>query len=213
MSGPVYVGSFEAVRDFRAALVVFLHEAREALSSHDMEIRRSLEWLFEVEPKRWQQIVRSCDEEVVRAKIDLERCRNSKLPGGDPLSCLEERKALERARQRRHYAEQKTEVVRKWAHAVEREADEYAGRATQLSTLVDVDLVGAVAMLDRVLTSLESYVALRHFGGQAISTAGGAPTTQPIDPPRMEQSDSLETPPIASPNLTASEQSAEEHTP
>ena len=212
MSGPAYVGSFEAVRDFRAALVIFLHEAREALASHDMEVRRTLEWLFDVEPKRWQQIVRSCDEEVVRAKIDLERCRHSKLPGGDPRSCLEERKTLERARQRRHYAEQKIEAVRKWAHLVEREADEYAGRASQLSTLVDVDLVGAIAMLDRALTSLESYSALRHLGGSTVGASGGRPVT-PIELAYPESVEAQTPSPLTSADLKVDELSREDRSP
>jgi hypothetical protein len=161
MSTQAYVNSFEAVRDFRAALVVFLHEAREAITSHDLEVRRTLEWILNVEPQRWQQQARVCDEQVVEAKIELERCRYSKLPGGESPSCIEERKALERARHRRDYAEQKIESIRKWGHALEHDAAEYAGRANQLGSMLDVDLVAAIALVDRVLSSLEAYAGLK----------------------------------------------------
>jgi hypothetical protein len=37
---------------------------------------------------------------VVEAKIELERCRVSSLPGGGTPSCMEEKKALDRAKLR-----------------------------------------------------------------------------------------------------------------
>jgi hypothetical protein len=140
---------------------MFLHEAGEALDSHDQETRRMLDWLLADQPARWQQEVRRGDDELTRAKIELERCRSSRLPGGEPPSCMEERKAVDRARLRRAYAEQKVEAVQKWGRLFDREVTEYSARANQLRSLVDVDLVGAMAMLDRVLTSLEAYAALR----------------------------------------------------
>jgi hypothetical protein len=187
MSGGAYVGSFEAVRDFRAALVVFLHEVREALTSHDLEVRRTLEWVFESEPQRWRQATRACEDELTQAKIELERCRHTKLPGGEPPSCIDERKAVERARQRRLYAEQKLEAVRRWGQQLGREAAEYSARATQLGDLVEVDMAGAVAMLDRVLTSLEAYTAV-HPAATATRSQSAAPTSvaRPIEKPQQD---------------------------
>jgi hypothetical protein len=171
MTEGAYVGSFEAVRDFRAALHTFLQEVREAMCSYDLEVRRTLDWLLEAQPKRWQQEVRNCDETVAKAKIDLERCRISKLPGGGTPSCMEERKALERARHRRQYAQDKIESVRKWGYVLGREAEEYTGRAHQLSGMFDADLPQAIAMLDRVLSALESYAALNHPDPPAVAAS------------------------------------------
>jgi hypothetical protein len=178
-----------------------------------MEVRRTLEWLFEVEPQRWQQIVRNCDEEIVRAKIDLESCRNSKLPGGDPRSCLEERKALERARQRLQYAEQKTVAVRKWAQVVQREADEYAGRASQLNTLLDIDLVGAIATLDRVLTSLESYAALRPAGGQSFSASVAPSPPEGVDAAESDVTESGDASAVTPSEVSGDERLGQERLP
>jgi hypothetical protein len=188
MSEGAYVGSFEAVRDFRAALHTFLQEVREAMCSYDLEVRRTLDWLLEAQPKRWQQEVRNCDETIAKAKIDLERCRNSKLPGGGTPSCMEERKALERARHRRQYALDKIESVRKWGYVLGREAEEYTGRAHQLSGMFDADLPQAIATLDRVLSTLEAYAALNHPDQQAtaasvLATAELASVSRPIDAP------------------------------
>src|SRR5690242_17194733 len=153
-SGGAHVGSLAAVRDFRAAMVTFLEEAREALGAQEIELRRSLQWLLEAEPARWQHEVRRSQDLVTEAKIELERCRHSKLPGGETPSCMEERKMLERARQRLDYAEQKVEAVHKWGRAIELEAHEYQARASQLSDLVDADFAAALSLLDRALSSL-----------------------------------------------------------
>jgi hypothetical protein len=174
MTDGAYVGSIGAVRDFRAALVSFAQEAREAIGSYDMEVRRTLDWLLESQPKYWMHEVRKCEDRVTEAKIELERCRNSKLPGGETPACMEERKALERARGRRQYAEEKVESVRKWGYVAQREEAEYAGRANQLSGMFDADLPQAIAVLDRVMTMLESYMALNHQGAEPPPTSGAA---------------------------------------
>jgi hypothetical protein len=186
MSDGAHVGSFEAVRDFRAALHTFLEEVRDAMCSYDLEVRRSLEWLLEAQPRRWQQQVRACEDEVVKAKIDLERCRSSSLPGGGTPSCMEERKALERARQRKQYAEQKVESVRRWGSLIQREAAEYAGRAHQLASVFDADLPQAIALLDRVLDALESYAALSAPSASPHNATQTAQTSAAVARPLAE---------------------------
>lgn len=184
MSGGAHVGSIDAVRDFRAALITFAHEARESLLSFDMESRRTLEWLLETQPKFWQQEVRRSDELLTQAKIDLERCRNSRLPGGEAPSCMEERKVVDRARQRKQYAEDKFEATRKWGYIAQRESIEYSGRANQLTAMFDAQAPAAIALFERVLNSLEAYLAVSHgTGSSAMTNAGGeAPAvSRPLD--------------------------------
>lgn len=171
MSGGAHVGSIDAVRDFRAALANFAHEAREALISFDMESRRTLEWLLETQPKFWQHEVRRSEELLTQAKIELERCRNSKLPGGEAPSCMEERQAVDRARRRSQFAEEKLETTRKWGYVAQRESIEYSGRSNQLVSMFDAEMPAALALLDRVLTSLEAYISVSQTGGSQ-ATAG-----------------------------------------
>lgn len=183
MSGGAHVGSIDAVRDFRAALITFLHEARESLNSFDMESRRTLEWLQETQPKFWHQEVRRSDEMLTQAKIELERCRNSKLPGGEAPSCMEERKAVERARHRKQYADDKLETTRKWGYIANREAIEYAGRANQLASLFDAQGPAAIALFDRVLNALEAYLAVSQGSGSTGATSGSSAVavSRPLD--------------------------------
>lgn len=194
MSGGAHVGSIDAVRDFRAALVNFAHEARESMISFDMESRRTLDWLLETQPKFWHQEVRRTEELLTQAKIELERCRNSRLPGGEAPSCMEERKAVDRARQRKQYAEDNLEATRKWGYVAQRESIEYAGRANQLTGMFDAQFPAALALFERVLTSLEAYVAVSQDTGSAVGGSVGVETaavSRPLDE-LPESADALE---------------------
>jgi hypothetical protein len=206
MTEGAYVGSIDAVRDFRAALHTFLQEVRESMCSYDLEMRRTLEWLLEAQPKRWQQEARRSEDAIVQAKIELERCRSSKLPGGEQPSCSEERKSLERARQRRDYVLEKIEAVRKWGYVVEREAAEYTGRANQLSGVFDSDLPQAIATLDRVLTALESYAALKVES--SAPALGSASTPAPDRPPIARPA--AEAPPAQDPGVASATDETQE---
>jgi hypothetical protein len=187
MSNGAEVGSIDAVRQFRAALVTFAEEAREALGSYEMEVGRALQWLLESQPQYWKQQVRICEDRVTEAKIELERCRASKLPGGETPSCMEEKKSLERARQRWQYVQDKIAATRKWGYVAQREESEYSGRASQLSTLFDAEVPRALAMLERALASLEAYTRVRSdaFGplpAARLPTAGDPPPVSSGEP-------------------------------
>ncbi len=183
MTNGANVRSIESLREFRAALHTFVQEAREAMCSYDLEIRRALDWLTKDQPQRWKMETRKCEDAVVQARLELERRRGMKLPGGETPSCMEEKKAVERARQRRQYAADKVEAVRKWGYAVEHEVDEYSGRANQLQDVIDAELPRAIGMLDRALTALEAYTAIRPVGdgyraSPAQATIGEGPSGQ-----------------------------------
>jgi hypothetical protein len=169
MSGGAHVDSFDAVRDFRAAVATFADEARDALAVYDMELRRTLDWLLEFQPGDWQQELRSAEEAIRVAKIELGRCRTQKLPGGGEPSCMEEKKALERAKRRHQFAEDKLTVTRKWGQTFSRDATQYTSQAAQLSDLFDADLPRALAMLDQALRSLEAYAGLSSSRSQSSS--------------------------------------------
>lgn len=176
MTTAARVTSIDAVREFRAALLSFLHDARDALLSVELENRRALEWMTEGQPNHWQNEIRRGEDAVQRAKDDLHRCRASPLPGGDTPSCMEEKKTLERAQQRLAHAREKAEATRRWARTVQHEIIEYTGRANQLHGALDADLPAAVAFLDRALASLDAYASSVPAPERAASTAGEPPT-------------------------------------
>ncbi len=184
MSDGAFVGSIDAIRDFRAAVCAFIFEAREAVGAYEAELRRTLDWMLEDRPRYWQHAARRAEDAVVEARIELERRRNERLPGGEPPSCMVERRALERARQRRQFVEEKIDAVHKWGIIAGREATEYRGQANQLQQHLDADLPRAIAMLDRALAALESYAALQLDRGQ--SRADGFSLSKTFPPPAVD---------------------------
>ncbi len=188
-SGGAHVGSIDAVRYFRAVLHTFSKEASEALISFDTEVARTLDWLLDEMPQFWKNEIRRCEEALREARIDLERCRNTPLPGGGTPSCIEQKKALEKAKAKLEYAKDKLEATRKWGSVASREASEYTGRSNQLSSVFDADLPQAILELDRALRSLEAYQSLRAPIGETIppGAAVGSAGTQSSARPEPAQ--------------------------
>ncbi len=189
MSGGAHVDSFEAVREFRAAVATFADEARDALATYDLELGRTLEWLLSHQPQAWQQEVRKAEEAVRVAKIELGRCRSQKLPGGGEPSCMEEKKLLERAKRRQQFAEEKLLVTRKWGQTFNRDATQYTSQASQLGDLFDSDLPRALALLDRVLLTLEAYANLDSGRSRSTTQSSGPSSAAASAQPAATQSD------------------------
>lgn len=152
------VNSIPAVDDFRAALGTFAHESRQALSMIDMEVRRSLQWLCHDQPQYWQHEVRRWGEAVNSAKLELQRCRTFKAVGDYVPACTEEKKQLARAQERLRHSEIKFETTRRWARQIQHEVNEFEGRLSQLTSVLDGDLPRAIGTLERMLRALDTYV-------------------------------------------------------
>src|SRR5262245_16383867 len=141
------VKSIDAIREFRAAVVEFAQEARSALVDVELEVRRSQEWLMETQPAYWQNEVRKSYDAINDAKQELHRAGMRTLPGGETPSCMEEKKAVDRAQRRLAHAQEKLERTREWARAEQHEISEYEGRAMQLGNLLDGMIPKALSFL------------------------------------------------------------------
>lgn len=74
---------------------------------------------------------------------------------------MEEKQNHELAKRRLREAQEKVETVRRWTFKVRHEVDEYRGRIGQLQQSLDGDLPRMLALLDRMIAALESYVGIR----------------------------------------------------
>ena len=81
----------------------------------------------------------------------------------DP-ACIDEKKALARAKQRLEIAQEKVEAVRHCARAIDRAVDEYRGARTPLSSWLESEAPKALAALRRMMDNLEDYLALQAPG-------------------------------------------------
>ena len=159
MNAPANVHSVEAVRDFRGSLLQFGEQATDCLDSLHAQVHRMIDWLEHDRPAYWQQQVRRGFGQVAEARLSLQRCR-MKAVGDHRPACVEEKQALSRAKLRLEYCQQKIEVVRRCQRVVEEESNQFRGRCGQVDSLLQRDLPRMTGLLDRILVSLEAYVAV-----------------------------------------------------
>jgi hypothetical protein len=158
MTRTARVTSIETVRDFRAHLIEFGTKARDTLSAIDMQIRRAIDWLGERQ-KYWHHEIKVRQEEVVRAKIELEQRKNMGKDGRGP-GTTDHEKRLRQAQARLKEAEEKEAGCKRWRPLLEHAVREYQGPARGLAGALEADLVQALALLERKLAALDSYLAL-----------------------------------------------------
>jgi hypothetical protein len=155
------VKSLDALQSMTAALECFRDDSRSALDDLEMEIRRAAQWISEDSRQYWKQEVRRAWDRVTEAKLQLEHAETFRRAEGQHSPCVEEQKALARAKQRLETAETKMQSIAYWAAAVERAVNEYRAIRTHVSNWLDADFPRAVAVLGRMIAALETYVRLQ----------------------------------------------------
>jgi len=156
MSSSARVTSVEALKEFRASLCSFGHDAKEALGTTELEIRRILDWL-EAKLKDWQREVRVRQEQVARAKAELIQRQYGQREGRGP-GTTDQEIALQKALRRLQEAEAKVEKTRQWQNLLPRAVAEYDGPARQLLGMLDADLARGLAILDQKINALDAYL-------------------------------------------------------
>jgi hypothetical protein len=157
MSETARVTSVDAVKEFRETLVIFCENVRAGLCANEMESRHVLDWLLSYQPGYWTRQLRERQEEMSQAQTDLHRIKLQRAQGMR-VDDIEQKTALERAKERVEEAEEKLVKVRRWGRTVQQAIDEYQTRARQLADLVEGNPPPNVLFLDRVIESLEAYL-------------------------------------------------------
>lgn len=157
MSNSAHVTSIDAIVSFRAALRTFQDQSTRALVSLEEQAQGALQWLEHDAPTYWRGQIRHCYDDVARTRTALETCR-MRAVGDHRPACLEEQEALRQAQRKLREAEDKIEVVRRWTQKVREELDEYRGRVMRFRESVEGGVPRSLALLDRTITTLDSYV-------------------------------------------------------
>lgn len=156
MAESAHVSSIDAVAAFGSALRTFGDDASQALLVLDGQARRALEWLEHDAPAYWKQEIRRCFDDVARTRTALETCRMRTVAGNRP-ACLEEIEAFRAAQNKLRMAEEKIEVVRRWAQRIRSEIDDYRGQTAGLRQALEGDVPRSLALLDRTVATLDAY--------------------------------------------------------
>jgi hypothetical protein len=187
MSRSANVLSLQTLKDFKLSMLNFCEEAKNSLSGVDMELRRMRDWLERDQLGYWQSQVKKRQEEVMQARSDLHR-RKISQQGSDAVSDSEQKEALREATRRLHVAEEKVALVRRLIPFLHHAIDEYHSHAQPLGDHLSGGFEKSVFSLEKMIESLEAYLALRAPSapkfdsatetGSAATTAGASTTGQ-----------------------------------
>jgi chromosome segregation ATPase len=181
MSESARVTSIDSLKEFRGALALFCDEANRALCTVELEIRRALDWLEHEQVGRWRAEVQRSRRQIEQARLDLNRVRLARVSGETP-DCVEQIEALREAERRLQHAAEKLAAIEHWSRVVRRAVEEYHGGARRVADMVEGNPAPGVALLDRMIDSLDAYLAVspaepaaRPVATPASSGAAAAP--------------------------------------
>ena len=155
------INSVVMLKELRSSLAKFAETASVALDEVTSDIQRTLNWLHEDRRRHWTNQVRLRQERYVQAKLALKRrgIFDFALTGAH-TSALDEKKALAIAERQLREAERRLARTRSWILQLEKEMSDYRATTQGLSSAIDMDIPNARAKLEKMVESLEAYVAL-----------------------------------------------------
>lgn len=149
------VGSVEALRAFKPAVIKFAELTQAALSTAETSATRTLDWLVRDRGPSLQREIRRLQEEMTRSRT---RMISRMDPMRDnPQPKVDDRLAIEEAKRRLRSAESKLEQTRRWARQLERAIEEYRGGVSQLGWFVRGELGRGVGALEQMGDILDAY--------------------------------------------------------
>src|SRR5262245_14096982 len=141
--------------EFRAGLCTFTERAKDALGILDLDIRRARDWLEE-QTALWKKAVRHAEDRLLQAKNELTRRRLMRI-GDRPPDCTEQEEALELAKRRLEFAQERFGNCRRWQRALPEALIDYEGPSNQLTALLEGQMPRMLAYLESKIASLEEY--------------------------------------------------------
>jgi hypothetical protein len=205
MGGKARISSSAALTEFRASLATFASVATTALDEAGTDIQRTIQWLKEDRYRYWKAQVQTRTEQYTRAKLALkQREVLDRAVAGTHSSCVEERRAVRITEKRLHDAENKFRLVGMYSRQIEKESLEYKGAIHGLVNAVEVEIPNACASLERMVKSLEQYVALAP-PEMPLSSREGVESTV-VQPPEETVASDPDCEPNGNADLPASEE-------
>lgn len=174
MNSGADVHAIDALQDWHNALCVFRTEATESLSSIALEIRRAFDWIDE-QGKYWKAELNEAEDDVFRAKAELAQRKTPNYADRIPDTSVQEEN-LARAKARLEYAQDQIDICRSWATRLPKMvSEEYEGTARRMVNFLEMDLTGAIELLNSRIDRLHAYT-------QVQPTAPAMPPPMPEKP-------------------------------
>jgi hypothetical protein len=181
MSTQAEVKSIDTIAFVKAAMAAFAHDGGQAVGEVELQAQRMAAWICDDQAAYWKTEIRRAADAVNRAMIELQNCRTYKKVGDHEPACMEEKKALEKAKRRLARAEQKAEAVRRWTPVVRQQMQETRVRLTRFREVIDIDCPKALARLERMLVALDNYTHTTAPRGATGGPATEGSVARPLD--------------------------------
>ncbi len=165
------VNSIDSIRRFHLALQSYGETVQDAISTLQCELQRAVDWFEQDRMSFWPAEVRKANDQLAQARSQLEM-KQLAIDRSNAPSCYDEKKAVERARRRLRYAEERVQKTRHWLRIVKHEADEFKGMLAKVGHLSDSDLPRAAAALERMTHALDRYARSTRAGSAAVEPRG-----------------------------------------
>lgn len=173
------VHSVDALKDVRSALIKFQERATTAMGDLRQKIDRTVSWLELDRPGYWRDQEHRAYDLVASTRVAYETCR-LRTVGGRHADCIEEKKALERAKVRMEYVRQKQLAVRKWMVQAGKEANEYRSRTSTFQRTLENELPLMIGQLGRMIDAIEAYSESNASASTATPPVVSPTSTDPV---------------------------------
>jgi len=151
------IRSPEIIKRFRHRYVEFDEQARTALETITNDVRSVSGWLQREQLRYWEREFRKRHDQMKEAWREYVNARYSDRRTGKP-SCVDERKAWERAKRRRAEAQAKIDLVKRWMVRLDQEVEKLLPRCHRFDEMIARLTPKALARLDHMLDHLEDYL-------------------------------------------------------
>jgi hypothetical protein len=156
MSNAANVTSLDALRQFERELKRYENSVRSILESLSGQAQRAQTWIEHDRTRYWPRETMKAEDRIAEARADLQRAKMAAIEG-QHKSCLDEKKAVERAVNRLRLCEEKVRVTKHWRNQMRYKSEEFSGKMARLQNYLDNDLPRAQAAIGRKIAALEKY--------------------------------------------------------
>lgn len=164
MAGEVNITDLEALEEFRRALIRFREEIGVALAEADSEVKSIFIWLERDRMLHWRRAIPKFEEQLTSARAALFRKEMQTFGTGERPSTIDEKKMVERCKQRVEGARERLEATKKWMVNLERKVSQFKGSMAPIAVLYDRELPDAILRIRNMTLAIEAYLATPTMG-------------------------------------------------
>jgi hypothetical protein len=153
MAGQAKITSVEAIELFRAALILFVSQARPALEEASADVTRARLWLENDQRRFWENEMRVRYKKLDQAQQELLTMKLSQFQETTALQQM----AVNRAKRALQESEDKIKTLKRWGHELDNRSAPLLKEIEQLHGFLTAELPKAVALLAQTIRTLDAY--------------------------------------------------------